>query len=226
VTAAARSEARRDLVSGTPTGYSPRVHLAVTTFVALAAIAGSLVMLRGVEAWQLAAVPVFLLAANAVEWHAHRGLLHRHAPFADRVYRAHAQHHRLFAADDMAVRDAREMGLVILPWEAFQLALAVALPVALALAAAGQPNLAALWVASAAAHVVACEWLHLAYHLPPGRETRWVPFLGAMRRRHALHHSPRQQRYNLNVTAPLWDLVRGTLVTPARRALDTRAGVG
>jgi len=75
-------------------------------------------------------------------------------------------------------------------------------------------------------HVLAYEWLHLLYHLPPGRVARCVPFMAALRRHHALHHSPQLQRFNLNVTLPLWDLVHGTLWRPARGALDTRGGVG
>jgi len=226
VTAAARSEVRQELVSGIPTGYSPWVHLAVPTFLALAVIAGSLALLRGVSAWQLALVPVFLVAGNAVEWNAHRGLLHRHVRFAARLYRAHAQHHQVFATEDMAVRDPRELRLVLLPWDAFQLILAVALLVAFSLVAVGQPNLAALWVASAAAYVLAYEWMHLLYHLPLGTSARRLPFLAALRHHHALHHGPQQQRFNLNVTVPLWDLVHGTLWRPARGALDTRGGVG
>ena len=226
MTAAARSEVRREFVSGIPAGYSPWVHLAVPTFLALAVIAGSLALLRGVSGWQLALVPVFLVAGNAVEWNAHRGLLHRHGRFASRLYRAHAQHHQVFATEDMAVRDLRELRLVLLPWEAFQLVLIGALPVALALVAVGQPNLAALWVASAAAYLLAYEWLHLLYHLPLGRVVRRLPFLAALRHHHALHHGPQLQRFNLNVTVPLWDMLHGTLWRSARGVLDTRGGVG
>lgn len=226
MTAAARSEVRQELVSRIPTGYSPWLHLAVPTLVGLAAIAGSLALLRAVKPWQLALVPVFLVAGNAIEWHAHRGLLHRHTRFAGRLYQAHAQHHRVFASEDMAMRDRRELRLVLLPWEAYQIILGVALPITFGLAAAGQPNLGALWVASAAAYVLAYEWTHLVYHLPLGKVARRVPLLAALRHHHAMHHAPQLQRYNLNVTVALWDLVQGTLWQPARRALDTRARVG
>jgi sterol desaturase/sphingolipid hydroxylase (fatty acid hydroxylase superfamily) len=34
----------------------------------------------------------------------------------------------------------------------------------------------------------------------------------ALRRHHAVHHDPElMQRWNFNVTVPLWDLVRGTI---------------
>lgn len=223
MTAAARSELRQELVARIPTGYLPWVHLAVPTLLGLAAIAGSLALLREVAAWQVALVPVFLVAGNAIEWHAHRGLLHRHVRLAGRLYRAHAQYHRVFASEDMALRDRRELRLILLPWEAYQLILAVALPIAVALAAAGQPNVAALWIASAVAYVLAYEWLHLAYHLPLGQAALRVPFLAALRRHHATHHTPQLQRYNLNVTVPLWDLVHGTLWQPAREAAERHA---
>lgn len=222
MTAAARSEVRRELVSRIPTGYSPWVHLAMPTFLGLAAIAASLGALREVAAWQIAFVAPFLVLGNAVEWHAHRGLLHRPVRSLDRLYRAHAQHHRVFATEDMPVREARELRLVLLPWQAFPLVLATVLPIAVALLAAGQPNLAALWIATAAAHLVAYEWLHLLCHLSPGRAGESVPFLAALRHHHALHHSPQLQRFNLNVTLPLWDLVRGTLWQPSGCAARAR----
>ena len=222
MTAAARSEVRQELVSRIPTGYSPWVHLAVPSLLALATIAISLSALRGVEAWQLALVPLFLVAGNGAEWHAHRGLLHRHVRILGRLYRAHSLHHRLYVADDMAMRDRRELKLVLLPWEVFLLPMAVALLVAVALGAAGQPNLAALGLAAAAAHVLAYEGLHLLYHLPLGRLAFRVPFLATLRRYHALHHSPQLHRFNLNVTVPLWDLVRGTLWQPGRGTVAAR----
>ena len=223
MTAGARSELRQELVSRIPTGYSPLFHLAVPTLLGLVVVGGSLSLLREINAWQLALVPVFLVAGNAIEWHAHRGLLHRHVRFAGRLYRAHAQHHRVFASEDMALRDRRELRLVLLPWEAYQLILAVALPITIALAAAGQPNLAALWIASAVAYVLAYEWAHLVCHLPLGKAAWRIPFLAALRRHHAMHHAPQLHRFNLNVTVPLWDLVRGTLWQPAREAAERHA---
>jgi sterol desaturase/sphingolipid hydroxylase (fatty acid hydroxylase superfamily) len=61
-------------------------------------------------------------------------------------------------------------------------------------------------------YVVSYEWLHLAYHLPAdsfiGR--RWL--IARLRRHHALHHDPRlMQKWNFNVTFPIWDRVRGTV---------------
>jgi len=218
MTAAARSEVRQEFVSRIPAGYSTWTHLALPSLLALAILAASLGALRQVEAWQFALLPAFLVAGNAVEWHAHRGLLHRHVRILARLHRAHSLHHRIYATDDMAMRDPRELPLVLLPWDVFLLPMAVVLLVASALGAAGQPNLAALWMATAAAHVLAYEWLHLLCHLPPARLERHLPFLAALRRHHALHHSPQLHRFNLNVTLPLWDAVRGTLWQPGRGA--------
>jgi sterol desaturase/sphingolipid hydroxylase (fatty acid hydroxylase superfamily) len=216
VTAAARSEVRQEFLSRIPVGYSAWAHLAVPSLLALTIVAASLASLRRVEAWQIAVLPAFLVAGNAVEWHAHRGLLHRRVRILARLHRAHALHHRIYATDDMAMRDPRELRLVVLPWDVLLLPMAVVLPVASLLAAAGHPNLAALWLATAAAHVLAYEWLHLLYHLPPGRLERNLPFLAALRHHHALHHSPRLHRFNLNVTLPLWDALHGTLWQPGR----------
>jgi sterol desaturase/sphingolipid hydroxylase (fatty acid hydroxylase superfamily) len=45
-----------------------------------------------------------------------------------------------------------------------------------------------------------------------------------LRRHHAIHHDPRlMQRYNFNVTVPLWDWVRGTIVTDPKSVLGANA---
>jgi hypothetical protein len=169
--------------------------------------------LDGLRAWQLLLVPVFLVVSNAIEWHAHRGLLHRRTWPLEVLYVRHTpQHHAVYVADDMFIRDWREVKLILLPAWGILAILAAAAPIAAAFVVAGQPNLAALWVATVAAYVLAYEWLHLAYHLPADgavgrlRMTRWL------RRHHQRHHAPQHmQRWNFNVSVPLWDHVRGTV---------------
>ena len=61
-------------------------------------------------------------------------------------------------------------------------------------------------------YVVSYEWLHLSFHLPA---THFIARLGVvkkLKRHHATHHDPRlMQKWNFNVTVPLWDWVRGTI---------------
>jgi hypothetical protein len=179
----------------------------------VAIVAVALSQVHDLRAWQLALVPVFLVTGNAIEWHAHRGLLHRRTRPLEQLYVRHTpQHHGVYVADDMFIREWRELKLILLPAWGVLAIIAASSPVAVALWLAGQTNVAALWVASSVAYVLSYEWLHLAYHLPAEgaigrlRVTRWL------RRHHQRHHAPQlMQRWNFNVTLPLWDHVRGTV---------------
>src|SRR6266540_687943 len=191
MTDASREELRADLLSRIPRWYSPWLHLAFPALAGIAIVAFALSLVSDLRTWQLAYVPLFLEA-----------LYVRHTP----------QHHGVYVADDMFIRDWRELKLILLPAWGVLAIIAASSPVALALAVLGQRNLAALWVASAVVYVLSYEWLHLAYHLPAEgaigrlRVTRWL------RQHHQRHHAPQlMQRWNFNVTLPLWDHVRGTV---------------
>ncbi|HUL61377.1 MAG TPA: sterol desaturase family protein [Anaeromyxobacteraceae bacterium] len=213
MTRASREELRAELLARLPRRYSPWLQLAVPTLGCLAVAAAALSWIHDLRAWQLALVPLFVAFGNAVEWHAHRGLLHRRTRFVEVMYIRHSvQHHRLYVGDAMAIRTARELRFVLLPSYAVFAVLAVAAPIPVAFALAGQRNLAALWIASAAAYLLAYEWLHLLCHLPEDAPVARLAAVRALRRHHRLHHAPHlMQRWNFNVTLPLWDLVRGTL---------------
>ena len=79
-------------------------------------------------------------------------------------------------------------------------------------------------MASAAAYVLAYEWLHLCYHLPAQSFLGRMRAIRALRRHHAVHHSPRLMvTHNLSVTFPLWDWVRGTTYHPRHVAPVAKA---
>jgi hypothetical protein len=228
MTHASRAEFRAELLAKVPRWYSPAAHLILPALASMAIAALAISSIRDLRLWQLAFVPVFLALGNALEWHAHRGLLHRRTRFLEVLYLHHTpQHHALYVADSMAIRSARELRFVLLPAYGILGILASTSPVVLLLFTIGQRNLAALWVASAVAYLLSYEWLHLSYHLP---EASWVgrrPLIQRLRRHHQLHHVPvLMQRWNFNVTVPLWDHVRGTVYashTPA--SLPTPASV-
>jgi len=217
MTHASRAEFRAELLAKVPRSYSPLAHLLLPPLAALGIGAFAISRIQDLRLWQLALVPVFVIAGNALEWHAHRGLLHRRTRFLEILYIHHTpQHHALYVSDAMAIRSARELRFVLLPAYGILAILASTSPIVLAFFAIRQPNLAALWVASAVAYLVSYEWLHLAYHLP---ESSWIgrlPVIQRLRRHHQLHHVPvLMQRWNFNVTVPLWDLVRGTMYAPS-----------
>jgi len=226
-----REELRAELLARVPRWYSPLAHLVLPALAGLALAALALSRIHDLRFWQAALVPAFFTLGNAIEWHAHRGLLHRRTRFMHVLYLRHTpQHHALYVSGAMAIRAARELRFILLPGYAILAILAVSSPLVLLLFAIGQPNLAALWVASAVAYLLAYEWLHLTYHLPDSSLVGRLPVVRRLRRHHEHHHVPRlMQRWNFNVTVPLWDHLRGTAFSssssvptpapiPARRA--------
>jgi sterol desaturase/sphingolipid hydroxylase (fatty acid hydroxylase superfamily) len=212
MTNASRAELRAELLSRIPGWYSPWLHLAFPAVAGIAIAALALSRVEGLRPWELAFVPLFLAFGNAVEWHAHKGMLHRRVRFLEVLYVRHTpQHHAVFVADDMAIHDLRELKLVLLPAYGLLAILAATSPIVLGFLWLGAPNLAALWVACAVAYVLSYEWLHLLYHLPPESKLGGLRAVQYLRRHHQLHHTPHlMQRWNFNVTLPLWDHVRGT----------------
>jgi hypothetical protein len=214
---------RAELLARIPRWYSPAFHFAAPALGGAAIVALALSRIHDLQPWQAACVPLFLLVSNAVEWHAHRGLLHRPAWPLEGLYRMHAKvHHAVFIPEDMAIRDRRELQRVLMPaWGMFAI-LAACSPVAVVLLLAGVPNLAALWVATAVAYVLGYEWLHLAYHLPAGGRIGRLRAIAWLRRHHQRHHAPELMlRWNFNVTVPIWDYVRGTVWRPGSAATQT-----
>lgn len=179
----------------------------------VAVLAFALSRIHDLRPWQLPFVPLFLAVGNAVEWHAHKGLLHQRTWPLEVLYVRHTPHHHgIYVSEDMYIRGLRELKFVLLPAYGVLALVLVTSPVTLALWALGQSNLAALRLASVVFYILTYEWLHLAYHLPAEgavgrlRVTQWL------RRYHRRHHAPAlMQRWNLNVTLPLWDHVRGTV---------------
>jgi hypothetical protein len=213
MTDASRAELRAELLARIPRWYSPWGHLAFPTVAGLTIAVFALSRIEALQAWQLAFIPVFLVFGNAVEWHAHRGMLHRRIRGLEVFYVRHTpQHHAVYVANDMALRDPRELKLILLPAYGILAILAVTSPLTFLLVHVGQPNLAALWVASVVVYVLSYEWLHLAYHLPAESGIGRLRPVRHLRRHHQLHHAPHlMQRWNFNVTLPLWDHVRGTV---------------
>ena len=206
-------EFRRKLVARIPWWYVPWVHLLGPSALGIAIVALAVSQLRAPRAWELAAAAVFLVGANFAEWGLHKRVLHHRVPLLGFAFVRHTpQHHGAFDGASLAIHDARELKLVLLPAFGVLAMFAAAVPPGLALSALVSPNVGALWVAAIVAYVLAYEWFHLSYHLP---EESWIgrrALVRVLRRHHALHHTPAlMQRANFNVTVPLWDWLLGTL---------------
>jgi len=207
-----REKFRLEVRGRIPKRYSPAVHIAAPGLVGLGLITLSLASLRHVKWWELLLVPFVYILSNAVEHRAHRLALHHRTPGLTILYDRHTpQHHRIFIASDMALRDKRECALVLLPWFGIVAIFAMTAPFTVALWFF-ERNLACLFVATTMSYVLSYEWLHLAYHLPASSFIGRLGIVARLRRHHATHHHPPlMQKWNFNVTVPLWDWVRGTI---------------
>ena len=208
-----RDALRARLMAELPAWYSPWTHLLFPSLVGLATVSLCVCTIGQLRAVELLTIPVSFVLLNAAEWQIHRDLLHRRTPPLAVLYDRHTpQHHMIFVTDDMAMRSTREFRLVLIPFYGILAAGLGALPIPLALwLGLGLPNVALLFMATTMSYVVLYEWLHLSYHAPAtsfiGRQ-RWM---ARLRRHHAIHHAPeRMQRWNFNVTLPLWDWLRRT----------------
>ena len=207
-----RDRVRGEVLERTPSWYNPWVHLAFPSLFGLSFIAVALGQLRDVAWYEWAFVPFVLALLNVNEWHIHRNILHRRTwPLEVLFWRHTPEHHLIFVRDDMAMRSSQEFRLVLIPAYGIVAIFVTTLPVTLALWTLVSHNLAALFVACSMGYVVSYEWLHLAYHLPATHPISRNRFITALRRQHAVHHTPElMQRWNFNVTVPFADWLLGT----------------
>lgn len=219
-----REALRARLNAAIPAWYRPWVHLAFPSLVGLGVIACALALLHPLTVWQLLTVPAAFVVLNAGEWRIHRDALHRRTPGLTVLYDRHTpEHHMVFLTDDMAIHSSREFRLVLIPFYGILAAFFAALPIPAVLIALGHFNVAMLFMATTMAYVVSYEWLHLSYHLPTESFIGRLRLIAFLRRHHATHHDPRlMQRWNFNVTVPLWDWVRRSIYRETGRK-DERA---
>jgi len=209
--AAFRSEYRRDHV---PAAYRGWRHAAFTFGVGGAILVACLLQLRGVTAWEWLAVPLSVVYVNLAEYWGHRGPMHHLTRGLGLVYERHTrQHHRFFTHEAMPVDDTRDFRAVLFPPVLMIFFLAVfAVPVGLLLSVVATPNVAWLFGATSLAYFLNYEFLHLAYHLPPGHPIAALPLVGRLKRLHTAHHDPRlMASRNFNITYPLGDWLFRTL---------------
>ena len=219
-----RTALRERLLAETPRWYVPWVHLVVPSTFGVLAIVTALSSIRDLRPLELLTVPAVYLFANAFEWWIHGAALHRRHPLAPVLYDQHTpKHHMLYLTDDMAMRDRREYRLVLIPAYGLFLIIVGQIGAWFALTWLGFPNVACLYAATAIAYAVSYEWLHFSYHLPNEHPVAQNPVIKRLARHHAIHHDPRiMQKWNMNVTVPLMDLVMGTAVDSADDAQRRR----
>jgi hypothetical protein len=217
-----RQRTRARLLEGIPARYSPWLHLAGTTGIGVALLAMGAIEIRHLRLIELLVVPIVFLVSNGFEWRAHKTLLHRKTWPFQQLYRKHTpEHHVVYVEDDMAIRDWRELRLVLIPAIGVLGIVVSLVPMAAAVGWLVSWNAGWLMLLSGGLYMVGYELSHLSYHLPPDSFIGRLWLVRVLRRHHARHHDPRlMQRWNFNVTIPLFDWLYGTI---HREPADGRA---
>lgn len=217
-----RNAIRARAIADIPWWYSPYGHLAATTGIGLAVLTVSSIALArvqpGVKWTDLLVVPAIVVFANFFEWAVHRDFLHkRRWPFQV-VYDKHTpMHHMIYVEEDMALRSVQEFRLVLIPAMGVLGIVIVAAPVAIAVAYLWSAAAGWLLLVTSGLFMVGYEIMHLCYHAPQSSRIGRLRIIARLRAHHARHHDPRlMQRYNFNVTVPLFDWLLGTMAPPRR----------
>ncbi|MBX3234336.1 MAG: sterol desaturase family protein [Labilithrix sp.] len=216
-----RNKVRAAALAEIPWWYSPYAHLAATTGIGLAVLVVSLAgVARATFAWtDLLVIPIVVLFANFFEWAVHRDVLHKRRWPVEVIYDRHTpMHHMVYVEEDMALRSVREFRLVLIPAAGVAGIVAAAAPAAFVVAHFWSAAAGWLFLLSASLFMVSYEVLHLCYHAPKDSFIGRLRLIARLRAHHARHHDPRvMQRYNFNVTVPLFDWIMGTMA-PKRQA--------
>lgn len=208
-----------------PSSYNPLVAFGLTNLIGAGAIVLLGVwMIEPVLLLEWIVVPATLIGANAVEYYLHRGPLHRLHHTGrwllglDRLaFRQHSgHHHRRFSHEHMSLNTRREVYLVVFPWWGIGVLFGLTMPVFFLVWMAWSKTAAGMMLITAIVYFLGYEWLHLAYHWPTTGWMYRIPVLRRMllrlRAHHQRHHDPRlMDRWNFNITVPLWDYLMRTV---------------
>lgn len=211
--AARRARRRAEEVAAIPRWYNPWGHLACTTGTGLVVLLVAVFSLENIRPVEWLTVPLVFLFANAFEWHVHRNVLHRRFRPATLLYEKHTPlHHGIYTEHDMEMLSTQEFRLVLIPAFGVLGIVVVTAPLAIALGWLLSPNTGWLFLVTASLYMVTYELLHLTYHLPRNSFLGRRKLTGILRRHHGRHHDPRlMQKWNFNVTLPLFDWIMGTI---------------
>lgn len=225
VPAQAGASRREAILATIPAWYSPALHLAIPSLFGLAILIAAAWHVEALRPVELLAIPVTYFLGLGFEWRVHKSVLHRRLPLVGELYARHElQHHVVYTYAEMSMKSPRELRLILMPAYAVVLSFAMMLPGAFLAGALLSRNVALLHVATSMVFFLVYEWLHCAYHLPERSAAYRLPFLRWMRELHRRHHDPRlMKRWNFNVTLPLFDVLYGTLWSPAREAAKDAA---
>lgn len=195
-----------------PPGYSPVAHLSISAGIGLAAVLAGYFSIDVFHWPHLAVAATFFVLANLVEWWAHKHLLHRRQRFLEPLYDQHVPRHHVFYVESrMAVASRREWGFVLMPKRGVLAIAVMAIPLALLVWAIFGSDYGWVAIMTVGSYASFYEVTHLCYHLPKEHFLQRIGLIRWLSRHHARHHNQSlMNKWNFNVTVPLWDFLLGT----------------
>jgi hypothetical protein len=168
------------------------------------------------------------LLANFFEWLVHKDVLHKRRWPWEVIYDKHTpMHHMIYVEDDMALRSAAEFRLVLIPAAGVLGIVLTAAPFAIGIARVWSAPAGWLFLLTTSLFMVTYEVLHLCYHAPKDSFIGRRRFIRALRAHHAKHHDPRyMQKWNFNVTIPLFDWIMGTVAPKTPPSVSSKPSNG
>lgn len=158
----------------------------------------------------LLCVPYFLIC-NLGEYVLHRYPMHKRTNSLEFLYEHVTVHHRFYRSAS-TVEDDRDLFAVFLPIAYMgSITLAFSMISAVVYLISGSLNHALFFALFAFCYYLLYELMHYAYHCAPESPIRLIPGIARLSQLHLSHHNPKlMNRYNFNITFPVFDLICGT----------------
>lgn len=203
---------RDEIIASIPKSYNDIAHAAVPSGIGALVILWCLVSVS-FSYWMIPVVALTLFVCFGFEWFVHRYVLHASFPLLSIIHRKHIQHHMIYTDQDMAMRSRKELHLILMPAYAIVAVLLFIAPVITIIGLLFGTAAAKIVLTTMMVFFLAYEWLHYAYHHPPGTLISRSRIIQTLKENHRKHHNPKvMQRYNFNVTFPIFDWIMKTKI--------------
>ncbi|HWB64894.1 MAG TPA: hypothetical protein VG603_15360 [Chitinophagales bacterium] len=194
--------------------YSGVLHLWFINLWCLAGIVLCVLHIHQPLLKQWLVIPITFLYTNLFEYLGHRYPMHHRYNPLKAVFKRHTlQHHHFFTSESMDCDTNNDFKIILFPPVLLIFfSIVFVAPAALLIYNFFSLNAAMFYIATTLAYYLNYEWLHLAYHLPETNALYKIPGLKLLRRLHHHHHDTRvMDKYNFNITYPVFDALLGTL---------------
>ena len=194
--------------------YSGKLHVLFINVWCLSGIAACVYFIHQPTVKQLLVIPITFLYTNLFEYLGHRCPIHHRTKFLQAVFKRHTlQHHHFFTDRYMDFDSVNDFNIVLFPPVLLVFfSLFFVLPIFAFILNFFSLNAALIYVATTLAYYLNYEWFHMAYHLPETHFVYRIPGMSRLRKLHHRHHNLHEMdKYNFNISWPVFDIIFRTL---------------